>query len=171
MTGLLNDYRDKMTDEVMETVFCEVESMVNSRPITKVSDDVLDSATLSPNQILIINDGFKSSDYYNTGDLYKKRWRVVQYIANQFWKRWLKEYIPELQKRRKWRGEVENIKVGDVVLICEENTPRFLWPLALVVGVKLGRDKLVRTVHVKTKTSNFSRPVSKVVKLEGGASF
>ena len=29
----------KLTDEILETVFCEAESIVNSRPLTKVSDD------------------------------------------------------------------------------------------------------------------------------------
>ena len=60
----------------------------------------------------------------------------------------------------------KNIQVGDVVLLCEENTPRFLWPLGLVIEVKEGRDKLVRTVRVKTKSTVLVRPVSKVGNLE-----
>jgi len=62
--------------------------------------------------------------------------------------------------------EQRNVKVGDVVLLHEENTPRFLWPLGLVIEVKEGRDKLVRTVRVKTKSTVLVRPVSKIVKLE-----
>ena len=91
----------------------------------------------------------------------------MQYLSNQFWRRWLKEYIPELQRRSKWCRVQENIKVGDVVLLYEENTPRFLWPLGLVLEVKEGRDKLVRSVRLRTRSTVLIRPVSKVVKVEG----
>ena len=170
LTSLLHQHMDRISDEVIETLFCEVESMINSRPLTKVSDDVMDATTISPNQILMINEPTSYSRYYqefHKGDLYKRRWRMIQHIANQFWKRWVKEYVPELQKRVKWNHPEENLKVGDVVLICEETTPRFLWPLGLVVEVKVGRDGLVRTVKVKTKSTILTRPVSKIVKLEG----
>ena len=52
------------------------------------------------------------------------------------------------------------------MLLCEENTPRYLWPLGLVLQVREGRDKLVRAVKIKTRSTVLVRPVSKVVKLE-----
>ena len=168
LSSLLNKHADKLTDEVLETLFCEVENMINSRPLTKLSEDVTDMSTLSPNQLLILND--ELTDFpgnFNENDVYKQRWKFIQYLSNQFWKRWLREYIPELQRRSKWCSKQENIKVGDVVLLKEENTPRFLWPLGLIIQVKEGRDKLVRTVKVKTRSTVLIRPVSKVVKLEG----
>ena len=170
LTSQLHQHADKLTDEVLETLFSEVESMINSRPLTKVSDDVNDAAVLSPNQMLMINTPMNSAEYhqqFHRGDLYKARWRTVQHLANQFWKRWTREYIPELQRRNKWNQATENLQVGDVVLICEEATPRYLWPLGLVVEVKVGRDKLVRTVKVKTPSTVLVRPVSKVVKIQG----
>ena len=42
LCGILEKYDTKITDEVIETLFCEVEAMVNSRPITKLSEDVED---------------------------------------------------------------------------------------------------------------------------------
>jgi hypothetical protein len=86
---------------------------------------------------------------FHSGDMYRKRWRHVQHLANQFWSRWLKEYLPELQKRTKSLTQRRNVSVGDLVLIMDENS-RNLWPLGLVVDVKYGRDGLVRTVHVKS---------------------
>ena len=167
LSSLLDQHADKLTDEVLEILFCEVEVMINSRPLTKLSEDVTDMSTLNANQLLLLND--ESTDFpgnFHKGDVYKQRWRFIQYLSNQFWKRWLKEYIPELQKRSKWCNKQENVKVGDVVLLYEENTPRFLWPLGLIIEVKVGRDKLIRTVKVKTKSTVLIRPVSKVVKLE-----
>ena len=37
-----------LSDEVLVTQFCEVESMINGRPLTKVSDDPTDPAALTP---------------------------------------------------------------------------------------------------------------------------
>ena len=36
------------------TLFCEVECIINGRPITKVSDDVNDDVPLTPNYLLMI---------------------------------------------------------------------------------------------------------------------
>ena len=170
LTSLLNEHKDKVTDETIETLFCEVESMINSRPMTKVSEDPMDEEVITPNQILMLNEARYNPKYYEEfqrSDMYRRRWRAIQHIANKFWKRWVKEYIPLLQKRSKWTAEQENLKVGDVVLIYEENTPRYLWPMGLVVEVKEGRDGLVRSVKIKTKSTYLLRPVTKVVKIEG----
>ena len=59
-----------------------------------------------------------------------------------------------------------NVKNGDVVLICDENTPRSLWPLGLVIEAKQSRDGLVRSVKVRTQSNVLVRPVTKVVMLE-----
>ncbi len=52
------------------------------------------------------------------------------------------------------------------MLLCEENTPRHLWPLGLIVEAKTSSDGLVRSVKVKTKSSILTRPISKLVSLE-----
>ena len=111
---LLQKYQDKLTDEVLETLFAEIESIINSRPLTKVSEDATDMSTLSPNQLLILNEmpnDFPGKFHY--GDAYKQRWRFVQHLANQFWKRWTKQYIPELQRRQKWIQKIDNVKIGE----------------------------------------------------------
>ena len=57
--------------------------------------------------------------------------------------------------------------MGDLVLIKDEGTPRGLWSLGLVKEVKRGRDNLVRSVRLTTKSTQLVRPVTKVVLLEG----
>ena len=157
----------RLTDDVLVTLFHEVESIVNGRPLTKVSNNVDDPVPLTPNHLLLLQNGpVPPAGVFQECDMYKKRWRYVQYLSDQFWRRWLREYIPELQKRNKWLNQQYNVKVGDLALIIDENTPRCLWPLGLVTDVKLGRDNLVRSVTVKTKSTSFVRPVSKIVMLE-----
>ena len=47
------------------------------------------------------------------------------------------------------------------------STPRSLWPLALVIEMKTGRDGLVRCVQVKTKASKeLVQPISRIAFLE-----
>jgi hypothetical protein len=157
-----------LTDEILATLFCEVESIVNSRPLTKVSDDVSDPAPLTPNHLLILKEGpCKPPGNFGTIDMYKRRWRHVQHLANQFWKKWVRFYLPELQIRHKWTKVKSNVSVGDLVLVMEENTPRNVWPLALIEEVNMGRDGFVRSVKLKTASSRLVRPICKIVLLEG----
>ena len=84
--------RDRMLHEdALTTVLCEVESILNSRPLTEISDDVNDFEALTPNHILIT----RSNPNLYVGGITEKdlssrvRWRAVQAISDMFWKRWV----------------------------------------------------------------------------------
>ena len=47
----------RLTDEILETLFCEVESMIDSRPLTKLNDDPEDLSHLTSNHLLILSSG------------------------------------------------------------------------------------------------------------------
>ncbi|XP_076030404.1 uncharacterized protein LOC143018703 [Oratosquilla oratoria] len=120
----------RMTDDVLKTLFCEAESIVNSRPLTKCSDDASDESPLTPNHLLLLQGNSPLSwGAFHDADPYRKHWRHVQHLAKQFWKRWVSEYLVELQRRQKWNSESPNLSVGDLVLIMNENSPRGSWPL------------------------------------------
>ncbi|XP_014665401.1 PREDICTED: adenylate cyclase type 2-like [Priapulus caudatus] len=51
-----------------------------------------------------------------------KRWQFRQRISKLFWNRWQKEYLSELNVRKKWFEGCDNAKIGDIVLITEDNT-------------------------------------------------
>jgi len=156
-----------LTDESLNTLFCEVESVINGRPITSVSDDPNDQRPLTPNHLLLLRGGaIASLSEFQLGDCYRKRWRHVQFLADQFWKRWLREYLPNLAKRQKWVEPKANFKVGDVVLVMDENSPRKSWPLGLVTRTFAGRDGLVRSVEVKMNKTLVVRPIHKLAMLE-----
>ena len=97
------------------------------------------------------------------------RWRRVQYLANQFWLRWQKEYCTLLQKHQKWPTPKRSIMIGDVVLACDSELPRNQWPLAVVTEVFPSQDNLVRKVQIMTTKDGekkfFQRPVHKLVLL------
>ena len=80
----------------------------------------------------------------------RRQWRQAQYLANLFWKRCIKEYLPTLQERKKWNEPKENLKLDDLVLLAGEHYPRGQWPLTRVVEVINGEDGYVPSGKVIT---------------------
>ncbi|XP_073237808.1 uncharacterized protein [Porites lutea] len=158
-----------LDDEGLTTLMCEVESIVNGRPITKSSDDPSDSEALTPSHLLLLRSGprlppgvFRKEDGHS-----RRRWRQVQYLADVFWRRWIREYLPQLQERQKWTYPSRNFAVDDIVLVVDDRVPRSSWPLGRITSVrKNSTDEHVRSVTVKTRTSQYDRPVDKIVLLE-----
>ena len=158
-----------LDEEGLSTLLCEVEAIVNGRPLTKLSDDPRDAAPLTPNHLLLLHAGTTTPPgLFQRNEIYvRRRWRQVQYLADVFWRRWTREYLPSLQQRQKWGKESRNLEVGDVVLILNESTPRSSWPLGRILDVYHNKqDGLVRSVKLKTSTSVIIRPVDKLVLLE-----
>ena len=157
------------TDEVLTTVFCEVENMINSRPLTHVTEDARDLTALTPNHFLL-GRGSRClpPGVFGNHDLHsRKRWRYTQALTDHLWRRWRKEYIHTLIHRRKWQNDRRDLAVGDVVLLAESDTPRGHWPLARVSQVFPGPDDRVRTVRLTTATGGaYTRPAAKVALLE-----
>jgi len=103
---------------------------------------------------------------FTKNDLYaQQRWRDVQALTNIFWKRWIAEIIPSLQVRRKWMEIADNVKVGDIVLLADEQQKRNHWPLARVMAVYPGDNGLVRKVLIRAQKKEYERPIHKLVKL------
>ena len=145
---------------------CEVESIINSRPLTVISSDVRDPYPLSPNQILTMKTGIvlPPPGKFQRNDVYmRRRWRRVQYLCNLFWLRWKREYLPTLQERAKWNKVKRNLKVDNVVLVRDENAPRHVWPMGVVTKVEPDSKGLVRSVVLRTHTTELHRPVNKLI--------
>lgn len=71
-----------LDDETLHTVLCEIESILNDRPITPSSDDPEYLKALTPNHILQLRaKPTLPSGLFNEEDLYIRRcWRQVQYL-------------------------------------------------------------------------------------------
>ena len=96
----------------------------------------------------------------------RKRWRRVQELVRHFWNRWLREWLPTLNYRKKWRQKKRDLQVNDVVLVMERDTIRGQWPLGRVLEVYPGPDGHVRVVKVRTRRGDFIRGVARVCPLE-----
>lgn len=154
----------RLDEEGLQTFLCEAEAIINSRPITTPSSDPNDLEALTPNHLLLLKS--KPSlppGLFQKEDLYaRRRWRQVQYMADLFWKRWIREYLPELQRRQKWLRVSRNFVPGDIVLIADESAPRNSWIMGKIIQSVPDEHGLVRRVRVKTKTSELDRPITKI---------
>jgi len=73
---------------------------------------------------------FAKDDCYVSGC-----WRQIQWLVDQFWRRWSREYLLTLLPRQKWTTKWNNIRLGDVVLIAGYGHPRNNWQMGRVCRV------------------------------------
>ncbi|UYV64264.1 hypothetical protein LAZ67_3000102, partial [Cordylochernes scorpioides] len=71
-----------------------------------------------------------------------------------------------LRQETRRRSKTRPIKVGDLVLIGQDNAKRVNWPLARVVEVYPGRDGPVRVAKLRTSKGVQIRPVQRLYNLE-----
>ena len=168
MKAILGSQNAVIGLEALRTVFAEVVTILNSRPLTPSSDDPSDLEPLTPNHLLLQRKHLAlPPGLFVHEDLYRrKQWRRAQFLVDCFWKRWIKEYVPTLQRRQKWVREKGSLKVNDLVLIVDEKSPRGKWLLGRILKIFPGDDQRVRVAEVKTKNSTLVRPISKLVLLE-----
>lgn len=162
--------KSRLTHEVLCTLMAEVTAIINARPLLPVSVDPQQPFILSPSMLLTQKSGVPPpSGEFTDRDLYSKQWRQVQALADQFWSRWSREYLPSLQQRQKWTVPRRNLQVGDLVLLRDKQVIRNCWPMAVVMATCPGRDGFVRKVEVKTTdqgtAKTFLRPVTELVLL------
>ena len=68
-----------------------------------------------------------------------------------------------LQERQKWNTPKDSALLGDVILIVDENIVRNQWPLGVIMETLPSADGLVRKVRVRTSSSTYERPITKIV--------
>ena len=153
-----------LDDDGLCTLLTEVEAMINSRPLTDVSTKSDDPLPLTPNHLLKMDPSIGLPPTLTAlSDVYaRERYRVVQYVADEFWRRWVEEYPRTLFTRRKWNERRENIALGDIVLIVDTFLPRGQWPMGRVVKLYPDSCGVVRIVDVKSATGILRRPISKL---------
>lgn len=156
-----------LTQEELQTIVVEIEAILNSRPLTPMSNDPNDIEALTPGHFLI-GEALVSQIDSNARTLKASglsHWKLVTHLKHDFWRRWSSEYLNQLQQRHKWNKRSDNFNIGDMVIIKDDNLPVMKWPLARVVKVHYGNDNVVRVVEVKTANGIFKRPIHRLARL------
>lgn len=165
--------RENLTFEEYSTLLCQIEANLNSRPISAITDNVDDIDVLTPARFITGDASLVLPDpnLLNTNMNRLNRWRLIQRLNQEFWKRWQTEYVSQLQQRHKWQQPQRNIQVGDLVLLKGDNVSPTLWPRGRVIEVHFGRDQLVRSATVGTASGKLHRPIQKLCVLPISDSF
>ena len=179
ISGLLDSHGEQLDDESLRTFMVEAKAIINSRPLSL--SFASHPEPLTPNHLLTMKCNvvppppgeFQRADVYS-----RKRWRRVQYLTNEFWNRWRKEFLQSLQIRQKWIRPKRNLQRGDVVIVSDEILSRNQWKLGRVVEVYASEDNLIRKVKLamadstldnkgrrRRSVSHLVRPVHKLVLL------
>lgn len=149
--------------EEMYTVLVQVEAILNSRPISSLSNDPNDLSPLTPGHFLIGRPmtAVPDQDVEKLPISRLSRYQRLQQLQQHFWRRWSREYVCELQQRHKWTKSSE-LPVGAMVLLREDNVPPLKWQLGRVIEVRPGGDNIVRVARVKTASGECVRAVQKL---------
>ena len=156
-----------LTFENLYTVITQIESILNSRPLTPMSSDPNDLEALTPSHFLI-GRSLQAIPYPDLHDIPINRqthFQQLEGIKQNFWSRWSKEYIAQLQERTKWKTNKGNITLGDMVLVRDDTIPSYKWQLGRVIKVHPGTDQIVRVVSIKTSNGVIKRATTKVCPL------
>ena len=109
-----------LNDDELQTAIKEVEALMNSRPLTYEGTDAHDEPVLTPSHFLVGHLGGQLAPRVADEVLFnpRNRWRLIQSLVKLFWKRWRDEIFATLNTRKKCREIRDNLKTGDVVLVC-----------------------------------------------------
>ena len=158
-----------LTYEEMTTILCQIEQVLNNRPLMALTNNPDDIFALTPSMLVngsrldaIPQPCLQTMDARGHP---AKRFRALQQLLSQFGKRWASEYVASLHSRGKWRQERANLSIDDVVLITDDGIPPRQWSIGRVMQLKLGHDCLARVTLVRTSRGEFTRPVSKLRRL------
>ncbi|GFX28191.1 uncharacterized protein TNCV_15301 [Trichonephila clavipes] len=142
----------KMTLEEFLTIITQIEGILNSRPITPLSEDIDELEVLTPGHFLngrpitSISEPNLLDKTENTLSRWQKLTKIVQHI----WTKWSRDYLNNLQQRNKWQFHKDNVKLNAMVLIKDDNLPVNKWSLGCITKIVPGTDGKVRVVEIKT---------------------
>ncbi|XP_062703041.1 uncharacterized protein LOC134285727 [Aedes albopictus] len=155
-------------EETLWTVITEAESIVNSRPLTSIPLESMDQEALTPNHFILLSSSGVTQPPTKLAEptkVTRTNWNMARQLLDQFWRRWINEYLPTIAVRSKWFEEVEKLRVNDLVLIVDEGQ-RNGWLRGRVLAVNPGSDGRIRQATVQTPGGILRRPVSKLAVLQ-----
>ncbi|KAH8388811.1 hypothetical protein KR215_000935, partial [Drosophila sulfurigaster] len=121
----------KYTFEELSTLLAKIEACLNSRPISPMSEDPSDLLALTPGHFLVGGPliSVLEPPINQPATSILNRWQRMKALHQQFCFRWKDEYLKKLHKRTKWQSSTRNLRIGDMVVIKEDNLPSNEWRL------------------------------------------
>ena len=160
----------KLNFEELHTVLVQIENMMNTRPLTYLSEENCDEH-ITPSHLMygrninrrnIVDDNDNVITLDKT--LIETRIKHVTAVTNHFWNRFYKEYLLSLREKHHYHKnntkEKREFKINDVVLIQDDKIPSCNnWKRGKVEKLIVSRDSKIRgavlRVYNNKKDSTF----------------
>lgn len=159
--------RKMINYEEMATILCDCEQIINSRPLTYLSEDSNELVALTP--MMFLNEA-RSSEVMDLDQIesmgFDKRYEHRQEIRQELRDRFRKEYLSQLVHHNLRTSGHNKIKIGDIVLVEVENRKRINWPVAKVIELFPSCDGVVRSVKLSTNKKELTRAIQRLYLLE-----
>ncbi|UYV60357.1 hypothetical protein LAZ67_1000940 [Cordylochernes scorpioides] len=131
---------------------CEIEHLLNNRPLAYVSKDDNDLRPLTPNEFLQNGPEPSFPELENLKpEMLHVKYRKLGQLRKELKQKFLKEYLGTLIPKSENFNQ-RQLKIGNIVLIGLENVKRMFWPKGRVVKLISGKDGIARVAHVETST-------------------
>ena len=156
-----------LTDSLLHTVFTYCEDIANRRPLVRNFSDPHDPEVLTPGHFIGAARGpLPETENHGPKNKYTVKWIQVANIRDEFYQRFQREMIPELQKQAKWWNLRQEPKIGDLVCVLEAKRTEYgHWPVGKILETYTGRDGIVRSALVKIKDTVLRRHLSHLIPL------
>ena len=142
----------RLTPVELQTVFYEVANLSNERPIGLVKVPSADGSfkVLTPNNLLLGRSLAEVPDDTHLETKLKKseRYKLIQHVTAEFWRRWSAEVTPQFIIRQKWHQDGRNLRCGDVVLIHDSSSIKGKYVMGIIEETVTGKDGRVRSCSV-----------------------
>ena len=125
------------------------------------------------------SDEFKNGedgDYYPRVDSVNELseyWQKSQKQLDRFWESWKRDYLLNLREtlplfhRNKSTQLIRQPRIGEVVIVRDDHTPRRAWRLAKIKEFIFSKDRLTRSVKIQLPNKNIvSRAINHLYPLE-----
>ena len=162
LTRVMKD--QKLTYEQLDTLLKEIAAVLNSRPLYSISADPNDSLAVTPAHNLIGRpfNFLLEQNFVSVPDNRLTPYQLITKARQDFWSKWHKEYLHELQTRQKWLNSTATLVPGTVVVSMEDNSACARWPLGVVVEVHPGSDGIARVATIRTASGLYKRNITRL---------
>ncbi|KAL3076742.1 hypothetical protein niasHT_038638 [Heterodera trifolii] len=157
--------RHLLTLDEFGTMLCEIESIINNRPLTFESDqepikvlrpiNFLIPYSKAVNNFPIIDDDTNDPTYEPNPKNRDKMVATLRHVnarLNKFWEVWRQDYLLSLRERDNQQKGTTGLQIpndGDIVIVEDDQVPRSLWSLARIEKVLIGKDGRARSALLR----------------------
>ena len=148
-----------LRDSTHYTFACEVEAIMNNRLLLHVSSDVTNMEPLTSNNLLLGRPQANVPTGIFESDKEPYSWKEAQVLADSFWSRCIKDYMPSLQTRSKWTKNSDELIPGGLVWILEDFTDRGIWRVGKIKSVTKDTNNVTCSYELISPFGTIKRPV------------